>query len=126
MELIFKFCIFLPIIQLIFLIMALIYQNIKLIYYLTPLLCYGRKGRGRLCGHNFIADGILREIILKGNLGFSHPQKPFPRLAGFDIIFFIPGQVKMLRKQFCIIPGLVQHRNEVCRIQDVLDLGGTE
>lgn len=104
----------------------LILQSIKLIYQSTPLLCCGRNGLCRFCGHDFIADGILREIILKGNLGFSHPQKPFPRLAGFDIIFFIPGQVKMLRKQFCIIPGLVQHRNEVCRIQDVLDLGGTE
>ena len=78
MELIFKFCIFLPIIQLIFLIMALIYQNIKLIYYLTPIfysLPFASSGFVFIIAKVFVSAGYLST---NGITTLSNSIRPLP------------------------------------------------
>ncbi len=122
MELIFKFCIFLPIIQLIFLIMALIYQNIKLIYYLTRSSFHVLRQILRPCCQQAVQMRILRKMVDKWDNHIPIKQKPLTGIGIGNIRKLVRGNIQLLCQNLPVSCGLVEHIDKITVLKNVLDL----
>lgn len=79
----------------------------------------------RFRGHDFITQGVLRELVLKGYFRVARKQQSLSRFPRLDVGHFVPGDVQVVRQDFRVIPRLVQNQDEVRGIQYVLDFRGT-